>query len=255
MPITECAVHGESGSLEMCEHLKAGLDRGVYLEVHTLPVYTIRMCDACFEAHDVQAMLDGIRLQRSEVEALRSEATGVASIGPDYLFESAVLERDHPEALAEIVRIYGVLNDKSGVSCSGCIDQIQLDHARATGAELPFEPFENTLMRGGDDRVEDLRQLVLNNLNPRGNHGTEFFGCTVFAGTVRRPLTLKIYGVKADAQAAMLERIEGYFDGVVQNQRLVQFYEPVRWTVTELDDGMTMTSRIPDVLLAETLVR
>jgi hypothetical protein len=165
------------------------------------------------------------------------------------------LERDHPEVLAEIVRIYGVLNAHSGLLCVGCIDQIQLDHARNTQAELPFEPFERTIQNGDDARIDRLRKLVLDSMNPRGNHGNSFYGCTVFAGTVRRPLTLKIYGVTSSPERVqMLERIQAFFELSPHPEHRVQFFEPIRWTVTELAEG-TQRTRLPDVLLQEQLTR
>ena len=255
MPITDCETHGESGCLEMCAHLKDALKGGVFLPYHTLPVYTIRMCSACFSDHRVKEVLDQVRLDKGQVYALRAAAQGLQSIGPDYLFESALLERDHPEVLAEIVRIYGVLNERSGLRCVGCIDQIQLDHARRTQAELPFEPFEHTLLHSEDTRIDALRALVLDHMDPRGNHGQRFYGCTVFSGSVRRPLTLKIYGIEpAQARTQMLARIDGFFEKIPARQRLVQFYGPIQWTEETTAQG-TLRTRIPDVLLDEVLVR
>lgn len=255
MPLTHCAIHGDSGSLEMCEHLKSDLDRGIHQEFSTLPIYTIRMCNACFEQHDVQSILDAVLLDREAVDALRAEQTGVSSIGPAYLFEAAALERDHPEVLATIVHLYNVLNERSSLMCEGCIDQVHVDHAQRMGNDAPFVIFEQTIHHSDDPRIDRLLALLRGRMNPRGNHGNAFYGCNLFAGTIRRPLTLRVYGISdPDEQVATLRVIEDFFMNDIEFQRSIEFFEPIRWTTTTDEDG-TRQTRLPDVLLREVVVR
>ena len=251
MPLTECAVHGESACVELCEHLVCQLDAGVYEAFHTLPIFGLRLCAGCFEAFDLPAWRDAALPDAEVVAALRADATGVRRIGPDHLFEAAALERDRPELYARLSHIYDVLNERSGLRCVGCIDRIQVDHARRTGQALGVPVFEHTIVNGEDPRIQQLARLLRERMHPRGNHGNQFFGCRVVAGTVLRPLTVRIYGAgDDDAQQATLDVIDRFFAGQADYQRRVELYAPMSWRVVEHEGGVQRTRRADQLLRA-----
>lgn len=257
MPITTCQTHGESGCPEMCEHLYENLGKGVFLLFYTLPVYTIRMCMGCFEKYNVQEIISTIAIDKKSVENKKKEEKGVYRIAPDYHFESAILKEENPEILNRIEEIYHELNKKSGFECSNCIDDIQLDYARKNNLELPFEPFENTIIHGEDKRITELDKMLDKYLETEGV--SVFERPRTFetsSGWVRRPLTIKIYGVTAkEEQESLLKLIDKFYEKIAQKQRKIIFFEPLHWITEELENGMVRRYRDKTKMLLEVVVK
>jgi hypothetical protein len=151
--------------------------------------------------------------------------------------------------------VYEVVNRTSRLRCAGCIDQVQVDHARRAGLTLDVEPFDHTIQNSEDAQIVQLRTLLLDRMSPRGNHGDAFYGCQIFAGTACRPLRIRLFGVTDPSeQAETLAVLDGFFANLALYQRHVAFYDPIRWTTVEHADGVQRT-RLPDVLLHEVVVR
>ena len=250
MPLTDCPTHGESASVELCTHLYAALQAGVYLPCRDLPVFRVRLCEACVHDHAV-ADLGPVEVDEG-VQALRRQSAGLRSLAPDALLETEVLADEQPDLLAHLQEIYDAVNATSRLMCVGCIDRIQVDHAQTTGAALPCEPFERTLVNGDDPRLQELAVLIRSALDPRGNHEGRFYGCRVSAGTALRPLTVEIFG--ATDQDAVLRKIDDFFQDIEAPQRRVRFFEPMSWSSHQVDGQVTRV-RQPHVLLAEFLIR
>lgn len=256
MPITDCPTHGEFACIELCEHLATALDQRVAHDFHTLPVFPIRMCGDCFREHGVAGLVDSAHVDPARIAALRAKDPTLRAIGPDHLFQQTLLTREAPEVLARLEAVHSALNARSRLVCDGCIDAIRVAWARETGAPLPDEPFDHTVVNGDDPLLHGLAELVRSNLTPRGNHEGRFYGCQVFAGTALRPLLVRIFGVShPDGRAAMLDRIDRFFVGVDTFQRRVQFFDAMEWEEHPLDGGGVNRIRRPFVLIEEHLVR
>lgn len=250
--LTRCPTHGPSGCLEVCCHIAEALDSGGYVDGVLLPVYPIHACRTCAEQHGIHTLREAIQIDGEAIAAKRAQATGIASIGPDYVFETEWLHEHRPDLLE---RLYTTLNEQSRLFCRGCLDQIRVDHARRTGATLPCEPWDHTIQNSDDPRITELRKLLLDGMNPRGNHGERFYGCTLFSGTALRPLRIEVYGVTTEeAQEGMLHTIDAFFAGQAEYQRRVRFHEPQSWEVETTPSG-TRRTRLPHVLLREVETR
>lgn len=257
MPITDCKIHGVSGCPEMCKHLHKNLEKGIFLPFYTLPVYTIRMCMKCFEKYDIQEIVDTLYINKDKVEKKRQEEKGVYRIAPEYYFESAVLSETNPELLIKIKNTYSKLNKKSRFKCYDCIDDICFEHAKENNLELPFEPFENTILHSEDKNIAKLYKKLEKYF---GNKGLDYTKrprtCEISSGSISRPLSIRIYGVVTEEeQQILLDVIVKIFNKIPQKQRKIMFYEPLTWTIKKLDKGMKHTSRNKIELLKEFVVR
>lgn len=255
MPLTDCPTHGESGAVEMCQHLHRSLQAGVYETFTVVPVFPVRICAECAQAHGVPELLAAAMVSAEQLREQRANDPGLRAIAPDHVVHRELLAERHPELLTQIESIYDAVNARSRMMCCGCIDAVQVSHARASGAPLPCEPFEKTIVNGSDPRLFALAELVRAHLNPRGNHEGRFYGCQVFAGTALRPLRVRVFGVVDEAErAAMTRRIDAFFEGAERFQREVQYFEAMAWDERVVEGSVTRTRR-PLVLVAETLVR
>ena len=234
MPITQCKIHGESGIVEMCEHLYNDLEKGIYQTPIELPIKTTRMCSNCFEKYGVQEILDFIKLNidSKEVEQLRSEQGGVWSIAPKSYFEADLLEEKNPYILKKINFIYNEIAKNRGWKCTSCIDQIRLDFARKNKLKLPFKPYENTLMDEEDKRISKLEKKLENYINPKklpfSIENKKWFD--IDFGSLRKPFTININGVEVkEEQQKILNIIDKFFQNITEKQRTVIFRKPLNW--------------------------
>lgn len=114
--------------------------------------------------------------------------------------------------------IYRDIMKNRGWRCSSCIEQIQLDFARKNNLELPFEPYENTLMNENDiDEYEliDIIEKVNSNID-----------CYVEFGTPSTPFRISIHGkVSVEEKQMIMETIDHYFEKISRKQRVVTFQD------------------------------
>ncbi len=263
MPLTNCETHGDVSCLEMCNHLYSNLEKGIFSSFYNLPVYKIRMCKACFVKYKVEKIIDSIKIEKGSIELKKKQEKGIYQIAPDYHFEIKILEDKHPEILREIQHIYTELNKESGFECVKCIDKIQLDYARENDFELPFEPFENTIIHNGNKDINKLEKILEKQVKMKGVHleqSTNSYemqrSYQVWAGSVKFPLTIKIYGfTKEEEQNKLLDLIEDFFKNISKKQRKIIFYESLNWIHTELENGMKRKTRDKEKMISEITIK
>lgn len=246
MPITICKIHGESSCPEMCKHLHKNLEKGIFLPFYTLPGYTMRMCMKCFAKYGIQEIADTLYINNDKVEKKRQEQKGFYRIAPDYYFERAVLMETNPELLVRIKNTYNKLNKKSRFKCYNCIDDIRFKHAKENNLELPFEPFENTILHSEDKNISKLYKKLEKYF---GNRGLDYIKrprtCEIYSGSISRPLSISIYGVvEEEEQQIILDLIQKKFKKINQKQRKIMFYEPLTWTVEMSKEGLKVQVEI-----------
>ncbi|AFM03724.1 hypothetical protein Fleli_1290 [Bernardetia litoralis DSM 6794] len=257
MPITVCEKHGESGCLEMCKHLYKNLEKGVFLPFYTLPVYTIRMCTKCFEKYNMQELVDTLSIDKKEVQEKKEKETGFYKIAPDYYFESAVLNEKNPKLLEKIKYTYHKINKKSRFKCQDCIDDIYFEYAKKNNLELPFEPFENTILHSDDKRIFKLENKINKYFGVKELDITKCSRtCEIWSGSIRCPLLIKIYGATTQKeQDKIVKLIDKFFKKIPQKQRKVIFYEPLTWIVEKSEKGTKRIYRDKTKILSEVVVR
>ena len=263
MPLSFCENHGVSSGLEMCEHLFKGLEQGIYLNYYELPVYKIRMCKQCYEKHEVQTLVDSAQIDKQAINDKKNQEKGINVIAPDHYFEEVILQERHPKIIEKIKHIYGTLNEHSSIECIDCIYDVQLSHARKNNLTLPFEPFENTISHSDDERISRLEELLQAQVDIKGKHLEESTATyemtrsvTVWSGSVKKPLTINIYGFSEEEdQKKLLQLIEDFFKDISEKQRKIIFYESLNWIHTALEKGMKRRTRDTDKVISEIIVR
>lgn len=251
MAITVCKKHGESGVISMCNHIFEKLNSGIYPSFFQLPIYKVRICKKCFEKYNLEKIVSDYKIDKKNVDELRGQRTDIYSIAPDYYFEMGILKEDNPELLIELELIYNSLNRKA--ECSDCVDKVHLDYAKKNDLPQPFEPFENTIMREDDKRITEIENLLSNYFNENSFKKS----AVVFEGSIRKPLSIKIYGVTDNKeQKLILELIENYFKKITEKQRKIIFFETFpQKTEKVINSEMTSLSYIDGKILSEVIIK
>ena len=138
--------------------------------------------------------------------------------------------------------------------CFKCIDKIELDHAKKNNLELPFKPFENTILHERDQRLIKLQNIIQEYINLKGIHlesSTKAYemtrACEYYSGGVKEPVTIKIYGfVDEEQQQELLKIIADFFKDISKNQRKIMFFDSLNWIVKEGGENGIISSRSRD---------
>ncbi len=204
MPITDCKIHGESWIVEMCEHLHKDLEKGIYQTYFELPVMITRMCLKCAEKYDLQQIIDAATYY--------SEKDNTWNITRNY----GIIKKKYPDMPKRIDFIYRDIMKNRGWKCTSCIEQIQLNYARKNNLELPFKPYENTLMNENDIDEYELAEHIENS--------NDKIDCYVEFGTPSTPFKISIHGkVSTEEKQMIMKTIDTYFEKISRKQRVVNF--------------------------------
>ena len=213
MGIINCPIHGRQSIYEMCEHTWESLENGIIPEMKELPVLHTKICSKCFEDNNVGELG---KVTFGDISELSEEGQLIFS--------------------EKVSSIYDGLKRKVG--CIECINQIRLAVAKRNGEDLPFEPFENTLMFKDSEKIEALREMLTSNCNfqklqnPYTKNQHSFF---ITSGGITYPFSIKFYYVTAqEDQVKLLKLIDEFFENVPQKQRKISFYEAENWIVEEV---------------------
>lgn len=239
MPITQCPEHGETGIVEMCEHLSESLENGIYQPFFEVPVQTTRLCLACFDKYKLKDFLKSINVTAETIDELREKLKGTDEIEQNKDWYHAVLRHPDPKLLKRAKFIYRKVMEKRGWKCVDCIDGIYIDYARKNNLQLPFEPFENTLFTDmyHDKRVLALEARLDKVLNLEKVHFSEREkDYRIESGSFRKLFTIKIFGVESEKeQQDVLKTIEDFYKKIPQKQRIVIFRTKLIWVYDEED--------------------
>ncbi|UOQ54784.1 hypothetical protein [Hymenobacter cellulosivorans] len=178
---------------------------------------------------------------------------------PDLTIDEALSLPEAEQLILEdrIYAVYNAINRKS--ICAKCFSQVQVIDAKRTGKNLPFEPFENTLMYKDSNILNELKTQLNENFhftkitNPATGQSESTWG--VFSGDITKPLSIYFYYIaKREEQDRILNFIDRFFENITQKQRKVTFYEAKNWIVEERPNGTSVTKGEEKVLL-EVLVK
>lgn len=231
--MTKCQIHGSQSFYEVCEHIWENFENGIIPEMKKLPVLMTRICNECFANNNVEELgkvtIEDI-LELPEEEQIKLEE--------------------------KIITIYDNLKRKT--KCIECLNDIKLFAARKNGEELPFEPYENTLMHKDENKIEELRKLLIsrykfkNFKNPYINTLKAFH---ITSGGISYPFSIKFYYVTSEEdQNLLLKLIDNFFEEIPEKQRKISFYESEIWIREEEENG-THEYKGEEKLLFETVVK
>jgi hypothetical protein len=232
MGLVVCTIHGDQGVLEICEHIWEALEEGSIPEMETLPILGTKICSKCYQGN------------------LKQDS---GQITLDELFELPEAEQDN--LAGAMGSIYSGLERR--VVCAECFNQKRLDNARRAGKELPFEPYENTLMGREEEVIEKLRTFLQSNFKFQKSIVVDFEmdAFHLRSGGISYPFSIEFYYItKKEDQAFVLQLIDQFFESIPQKQRKISFYEAENWIRNTHPDG-TSAHRGPEKLLWETNIR
>jgi hypothetical protein len=233
MGMIECKLHGLEGFYEVCEHIWEGLENESIPEIRVLPNLGTKICVRCFDENN---------------------AKEIPSFTIEELLEMPDSEVTNLEVLTSSV--YGRLKRK-GICCE-CFHEKQLKDARKHGKELPFEPFENTLLPKDRHVIARLEKMLKNHYafeKSTGPYPSMLDAVFLRAGGIKKPFTIEFYYVvKKEDQDLLLGLIDKFFEDIRQKQRKVSFYESENW-ITKQNPNGTGSYREESKLLLEKIVK
>jgi hypothetical protein len=255
MPITQCPKHGETGIVEMCEHLSKKLNKGIYQPFFEVPVQTTRLCLSCFDKYKIKDLLKSMDVPTETIKELRKKLKGTDEIEQNKDWYDAVLKHPDKKPLKRVRTIYRKVMKTRGWKCVDCIDRIYIDYARKNNLQLPFEPFENTLFTDmyNDKRVLDLEKRLDKILNPDNVHFTKHDkDYRIYSGSYRKLFTIEIFGAESEQeQQDILKTMEDFYKKRKQKQRKVIFH--TKWV--RVYDEEEKRDRLEADVLSEVVVK
>ncbi len=234
MPITECPKHGETGIVEMCEHLSKKLKKGIYQPFFEVPVQTTRLCINCFDKYKIKDLLKSVDIPKEDIKEFRKKLKGTDEIEQSRDWYDAVLNHPDRKPLERAKVIYRDVMKTRGWKCVDCIDKIYIKYSRKNNLVLPFEPFENTLFTDtyGDKNVLALEKKLdklFSSKEPKPGYRIE-------SGDYRKLFTIKIFGVESEPeQEAVIKAVEAFYKKRKRNQRRLVFRTELIWVYSEKD--------------------
>lgn len=211
MGIFQCPIHGHQGFDEYCEHIFEDFENEVIPEMKELPILLTKICDTCFTKYKVRELehvtLEGILELSEEVQI---------------------------EVEEQLMAIYESIKRKG--KCIECLNNLHLTVARRMGKELPFKPYENTLMHKDNETIEKLRNFLIANFEFQKFKNKELSSLeafTIISGAVSYPFSISFYYItNKEKQKKLLKLIDTFFEHIPQKQRKISFYESNNW-ITE----------------------
>ena len=235
MGVINCPIHGNLGFYEVCEHVWNDLEKEVFPEMKELPGVPVKICSDCYKRNNIK-----------EIEVVPYEELSKLD------FEQLAKEEE------KIRSAYETINISSNCICVECLNYVQLVDTKRNGKELPFEPFENTLMHKDDEIIKRLEKTLSSNYKFRrsksifGGFRDAFY---IRSGGISYPLLIMFYYVtKEQEQKLLLELIDNFFEDITQKQRQVRFYESENWIVEVRENGSS-TYKGEEKLLFEQLIK
>jgi hypothetical protein len=229
----KCPIHGLQGFYEVCDHIWESFQNEIFPQMKELPTLSTKICKQCYENNNVE------KLGKLTIEDLFSLPKT-----QQIIFEEKVSS------------IYDNLNRK--IKCIECINSIRLIEARKKGVEIPFEPYENTLMHKDHKIVESLRNILNRTIESKKFRKYNLKSENLFhlkSGGISYPLSIKFYYItEKEDQEKLLKQIEDFFKDIPQKQRQVRFYESENW-ITKKDQYGILKYKGDETILFEDLIR
>ena len=233
MGIIKCNIHGNQSFYEVCEHIWDSFENNIVPKMKDLPILTTKICDRCYADNDVGNITD---------------------LSFEDILKLPEVEQDKIEN--NINSKYANLNRRA--KCIECLNTLLLNDARRNGKELPFEPYEMTLMHKHQTKIDELKAIITSNhelpnfKNPYLKTEKAFH---IKSGGISYPLTLTFYYVtKEEDQMKLIKLIDEFFNNISRKQRKICFYEAENWIVEE-SKGSTHQYKGEEILLKEIIVK
>jgi len=233
MGIIKCKIHGIQGFYEVCEHIWEDFQKGVIPEMKDVPVFSTKICVQCYIDYNVKEL--GNRTFEDILE----------------------LPEDEQIKFEEKIGIkYGNLNRR--IICIECLNKLRIIDAKKSGKELPFEPFENTLMHKDEKTIKELKEMLTSNYefqNFKMPYINTLKAFHITGGGISYPFSIKFYYVtRKEDQNKLLKLIDNFFKEIPRKQRKISFYEAENWII-EKDGNKTNEYKGEEKLLLERIVK
>ena len=225
-----CETHGDQNFTEMCKHVWEELENGLIPQTKQIPILGTRICLKCYSENSIA------KLMKYSIENILTLET-----------------KYKKEIESELDIIYKGINRKA--RCNECLNTIKLTHAIKNKLELPFEPYQNTLMYKHRETVNGLKEYLLSQFKfkdskiPLLNNQKALF---ISSGGVSYPLTINIYYVIEELeQQKILNLISDFYKLIDRKQRMVSFFEEENWIIEKDNNGTTEFRGIEKLLYEE----
>jgi len=207
MGLILCNKHGGQGFFEICEHIQADLNNGIYPTMIKFPIFNVKVCQDCYD---------------------NISAHEIPDISLDELF-SNYSEQDIDKIDKSVQIKYNQIN-RSAI-CTICNLEHKLIYARKQGQEDPFEAFENTLTFIQQHTIDELEEYLLKNYNFLPSIVTEDQkALSITTGNIAKPLLITIYYITApEEQNKVIQLIDNFFSSQKLTQRRIHFFEKENW--------------------------
>lgn len=231
--ICTCSKHGRSGWDEVCEHLNAELNQGIYGPFHYIRSWAgVRVCEKCWQDYNME-------YYETHPDIADKDFFDISE-------ESPIFDEYHNEVYEKL---------KRGGRCLQCLAEIEVNQARRNGIPDPFAVYEKTLGANDDETIAALRHFLVSNFHfaqsapvlppfsaywDSGDHLALFIN----HGAYTFPLIIKVYYVTIEAeQEHLLQLIREFLGQQTKNQAKVMFYEAEIWELRTNPEFASTTLR------------
>ena len=218
MGVINCQIHGSQSFYEVCEHIWDSLENEIIPVMKELPALLTKLCDECYNDKNVKEL---------------STVT----------FDDVLKMPEDEQAKIEQIINLKYDNTKRRIKCIECLNSLLIKDARKNGKELPFKPYEKTLMHCDNKTIEELREILISNYdfqnfkNPYLKTQKAFH---IKSGGISYPFSIKFYYVtQEEDQIKLIELIDNFFEIIDQKQRHIMFYESENWIIKETDNHVS----------------